>query len=57
MALGPLLALDRPIVLKLPRSFDVATLPPGFAIEPLIDARGVLKMLVARRGVASGGRP
>lgn len=57
MVLAPLLALDRPIVLKLPRSFDVTTLPPGFEIEPLIDARGVLKMLVARRGVASSSRP
>jgi trimethylguanosine synthase len=38
-----------PVVLKLPRSFDVATLPPGFAIEALVDERGILKMLIARR--------
>lgn len=37
------------VVLKLPRSFDVRTLPPGLAIEAAIDARGVIKMLVARR--------
>jgi hypothetical protein len=38
-----------PVVLKLPRSFDVATLPPGFEVEALVDERGILKMLVARR--------
>ncbi|HJL17766.1 MAG TPA: methyltransferase [Sandaracinaceae bacterium LLY-WYZ-13_1] len=38
------------VVLKLPRSFDPATLPgPGWAVEALVDERGVLKMLVARR--------
>lgn len=53
MPVAALLALGRPSVLKLPRSFDVTTLPEGFATEALIDERGVLKMLVARRGVAS----
>lgn len=38
-----------PVVLKLPRSFDVGLLP-GWAVEALVDERGVLKMLVARRG-------
>jgi trimethylguanosine synthase len=53
MPIAPLLELSFPIVLKLPRSFDVSTLPAGFAIEPAIDERGVLKMLIARRGVRS----
>lgn len=53
MPLASLLARAGPVVLKLPRSFDVGTLPPGFAIEPAIDERGVLKMLIARRGVGS----
>jgi trimethylguanosine synthase len=52
--LAPLLALDRPVVLKLPRSFDASTLPPGFVVEDAIDSRGVLKMRIARRGVGSG---
>ncbi len=39
-----------PVVLKLPRSFDPATLPAGrWRIEPLVDDRGILKMLIARR--------
>ena len=38
-----------PVVLKLPRSFDVATLPGEWTIEPLVDERGILKMLIARR--------
>jgi trimethylguanosine synthase len=39
------------VVLELPRSFDVSTLPgPGWRVEPLVDARGLLKMLIARRG-------
>ncbi len=50
MPIAPLLALPR-VVLKLPRSFDAASLPDGFVSEPLIDHRGVLKMLVARRGI------
>lgn len=42
---------DGPVVLKLPRSFDPATLPgEGWALEALVDARGILKMLIARRG-------
>ncbi|MCZ7679896.1 MAG: trimethylguanosine synthase [Sandaracinaceae bacterium] len=42
---------EGPIVLKLPRSFDVATLPgQGWQIEALVDERGILKMIVARRG-------
>lgn len=42
-----------PVVLKLPRSFDVATLPgTGWQIEALLDERGILKMIVARRGAA-----
>jgi trimethylguanosine synthase len=40
-----------PVALKLPRSFDPATLPgSGWALEALIDERGLLKMLIARRG-------
>ncbi len=40
-----------PVVLKLPRSFDPATLPgAGWALEALVDERGLLKMLIARRG-------
>jgi 16S rRNA G966 N2-methylase RsmD len=45
-------ALERfagPVVLKLPRSFDAEELP-GFRFEAMVDDRGVLKMLVARRG-------
>ncbi|UJR82545.1 trimethylguanosine synthase [Sandaracinus amylolyticus] len=42
-------AFEGAIVLKLPRSFDVRTLPPGFVTEPGIDGRGVIKMLIARR--------
>ncbi len=39
-----------PVVLKLPRSFDVATLPGGgWTLEPIVDARGILKMLLAHR--------
>lgn len=39
------------VVLKLPRSFDVATLPGGgWRVEPLVDEREILKMLIARRG-------
>lgn len=49
MSIRPFLSLRQPIVLKLPRSFDVGTLPPGFTIEPAIDSRRVLKMLIARR--------
>jgi len=45
---GLLDAFDGPVVLKLPRSFDVAALP-GLTFEALVDARGVLKMLIARR--------
>jgi trimethylguanosine synthase len=56
MAIGPLLDLSCAIVLKLPRSFDVATLPPGFVIEAALDERGVLKMLIARRTVRSDAR-
>jgi trimethylguanosine synthase len=45
----PLIArFEGAIVLKLPRSFDVSTLPKSFAIEPGIDARGIIKMLIAR---------
>jgi trimethylguanosine synthase len=55
MPIAPLLASDR-VVIKLPRSFDASTLPPGFEIEPMIDDRGVLKMLVARRGLRSAPR-
>lgn len=55
MDLRPLLAASPRVVLKLPRSFDVRTLPPGFEITAGIDARGVLKMLVARRGVPVPG--
>lgn len=46
-------ALERfrgPVVLKLPRSFDPSTLPGDFDVEALIDDRGILKMLIARRG-------
>ncbi len=50
MPIAPLLDLPR-VVLKLPRSFDVATLPTTFVVEALRDDRGVLKMLVARRGI------
>ncbi len=57
MDVRPLLAASPRVVLKLPRSFDVRTLPPGFVVTPAIDARGVLKMLVARRGVAVSGAP
>lgn len=53
MAIAPLLALEKPTLLKLPRSFDVGSLPRGFEIEAAIDGRGVLKMLIARRGVAT----
>lgn len=44
-------AFDGPVVLKLPRSFDVAQLGEGWSVEALLDDRGVLKMLVARRGL------
>jgi len=47
MSITPLLDLQH-VVLKLPRSFDPSLLP-GFTLEPLHDARGVLKMLVASR--------
>ena len=44
---------DGPVVLKLPRSFDPATLPGiGWALEALVDERGLLKMLIARRSAA-----
>lgn len=46
-------ALDRwrgPLLLKLPRSFDVASLPPGpFTPSLAVDERGVVKFLVVRR--------
>lgn len=46
----PLIAtFEGAIVLKLPRSFDVRTLPPGFVTEPGVDARGGIKMLIVRR--------
>ncbi len=35
--------------LKLPRSFDVAELGPGWTVEAMVDARGILKLLAARR--------
>ncbi len=54
MPIAPLLGLPGALVLKLPRSFDVHALPADFEIEALLDERGVLKMLVARRGVRSG---
>lgn len=39
------------VVLKLPRSFDPSTLPgEDWSVEGLVDERGVLKMLIARRG-------
>lgn len=38
-----------PVVLKLPRSFDPSTLPRSFELEALIDERGIVKMLIARR--------
>lgn len=39
------------VVLKLPRSFDPSTLPgDGWALEALIDDRGIVKLLLARRG-------
>jgi trimethylguanosine synthase len=47
--LRPFFALPAALVLKLPRSFDVSELPPGFVVEALVDDRGVLKMLLARR--------
>jgi 16S rRNA G966 N2-methylase RsmD len=48
--LRPLLAsFDGPVVIKLPRSFDVGELP-GFALEAAMDPRGVIKLLIARRG-------
>ncbi|MGF1467871.1 MAG: methyltransferase, partial [Sandaracinaceae bacterium] len=37
-----------PMVLKLPRSFDVGQLE-GFRVSAAIDARGILKFLIARR--------
>lgn len=37
------------VMLKLPKSFDVAELPPGFGVEALVDRWGILKFLVARR--------
>jgi trimethylguanosine synthase len=51
MDVGALVAsFEGPVVLKLPRSFDVATLPLGrWTVEPMIDDRGILKCLVARR--------
>ena len=43
-------AFDGEIVLKLPRSFDVDELPEGrWELEAMVDERGILKMLVARR--------
>lgn len=55
MDVGAVLAsFEGAVVLKLPRSFDVATLPGGpWTIEPMIDERGILKCLVARRGEVS----
>lgn len=42
-----------PVVLKLPRSFDPATLPGiGWTLEALVDERGLVKMLIARRSAA-----
>lgn len=45
------------LTLKLPRSFDVRELPPGFSIEVGIDERGVVKMLIARRARSSMPTP
>jgi len=46
----PLLeAFEGAVVLKLPRSFDVAELGPRFSIEAGLDPRGFIKMLFARR--------
>jgi trimethylguanosine synthase len=45
----PLIArFEGAIVLKLPRSADARELP-GWRLEPGIDARGVIKLLIARR--------
>lgn len=45
--------VSTPVVLKLPRSFDVATLPGRWTVEAIVDERGILKLLVARRRAAS----
>ncbi|MCB9758510.1 MAG: methyltransferase domain-containing protein [Alphaproteobacteria bacterium] len=51
MDLRPLLAAaPERVVLKLPRSFNTATLPGDWRWSAAVDARGVLKLLVARRG-------
>jgi hypothetical protein len=46
--LGALRAAPRDVVLKLPRSFVVESLPGVWAPEPMVDDRGVLKLLAAR---------
>jgi trimethylguanosine synthase len=61
---GAIAAFSGAIVLKLPRSFDVATLPGlssgarspdarfargAWSVEAMVDERGILKFLVARR--------
>lgn len=44
------------LLLKLPRSFDVATLPAGpWKLSLGVDRRGIVKMLWARRGRVRGG--
>lgn len=49
MDLGSALrAAPRDVVLKLPRSFVVESLPGVWAPEPMVDDRGVLKLLAAR---------
>ncbi|MGE0791178.1 MAG: methyltransferase [Sandaracinaceae bacterium] len=40
-----LAAIEGPVLLKLPRSFDVAELPSGARVEGMVDERGILKML------------
>lgn len=38
-----------PVTLKLPRAFDVETLPGRWTPELMVDDRGVVKLLIARR--------
>ena len=46
--LGVLRHAPQDVVLKLPPSFVVESLPGVWAPEPMVDDRGVLKLLAAR---------
>jgi hypothetical protein len=46
---GVLARFSGDVVLKLPRSFDPSTLPGAWDLEAMIDDRGIVKLLAARR--------